>query len=93
MSNLRDRPPRQRVQTQRGKPRVDLWKPTETLPPPEPVVPSEQPTTLVRSLGAPPLQRDDVASYFEIGVARASMMANALLASAGLLATATDPED
>jgi hypothetical protein len=56
------------------------------LPPPEPIVPAGHPSALVESLGASPLPGRAVEHYIAAVVERASGLATALAASAGLLA-------
>ncbi len=71
---------------------VDLWRPVPQLAEPDPIVPASDPTALLRSLGAPPLQGQGAAAghYLAAVVERAAGLATALAATAGLLA---QPED
>ncbi len=71
----------------RNTPRQDLWDPAPELPAPSPIRPPADATTLVRSLGDPPLGRHSVPGGNAIAavVERASMLAAALAASADLL--------
>ena len=83
--------PRRRQQNRRQKPAkrkpVDLWRPVPQLPDPEPIVPANDPTALVRSLGDPPLQgQGQVAEHYLAAVVeRAAQLATALAAAGGLL--------
>jgi len=86
--------PRRKSGRRRGpaKPkRVDLWRPVPQLEDPEPIVPAVEPTTLLRSLGDPPLQGQGAVAehYLAAVVERAAGLATALAATAGLLA---DPD-
>ena len=67
---------------------ADLWRPVPQLPDPEPIVPINDPTALLRSLGDPPLQGQGATAehYLAAVVERAAGLATALAASAGLLA-------
>ena len=71
---------------------VELWRAGPPLPEPERIRPAGDPTALIRSLGSPPLrgQTNVAEHYLTAVVERASDVATALAASAGLLA---DPED
>ena len=66
---------------------VDIWRPVPPLPPPDPILPSSDPTALLRSVGAPPLRaRSDMAEAYLRAVAeRAAGLATALAAAADLL--------
>ncbi|MDP1820259.1 MAG: hypothetical protein Q8K58_10280 [Acidimicrobiales bacterium] len=72
--------------------RVDLWRPVPQLADPSPIVPAVEPTTLLRSLGDPPLQGQGAVAehYLAAVVERAAGLATALAATAGLLA---EPDD
>jgi hypothetical protein len=85
--------PRSR-RAQGSKP-VDLWGPVPVLAEAEPIAPAGEPESLLRSLGDPPLQgRSVVAGHYLAAVAdRASKLASALAAAAGLLAEPDDGED
>ena len=73
----------------RNTPRGDLWDDVPELPAPASIRPPAEPAALVRSLGDPPLGRHSVPGGNAVAavVERASMLATALAASAGLLAT------
>jgi len=72
--------------------RDDLWAPVGELPVPPSIRPPADPAALVRSLGDPPLGRHSVPAGNSVAtvVERASMLAAALAASAGLLAGPDD---
>ena len=74
---------------------VDLWRPVPMLPDPRPISVQGDPTTLVRSLGNPPLPgQHRVAEHYLAAVAeRASGMAEALAAASGLLAVPEGDDD
>lgn len=76
----------------RARGRADLWDPAPELTLPAPIVPPGEPAALVRSLGDPPLGRHSVPGGNAVAavVERASMLASALAASAGLLAGPDD---
>jgi hypothetical protein len=79
----------------RPKPKgIDIWRPVPVLPDPEPIRPAADPTAVLRSLGDPPLPGQGAVAehYLAAVVERAAVLATALAASAGLLATG-DPED
>jgi hypothetical protein len=71
-----------------GAKRLDLWRPVPQLADPAPIVPPADPTTMIRSLGDPPLQGQAVVGehYLAAVVERASGLATALAAAGGLLA-------
>lgn len=71
---------------------AELWRAAPPLPEPERISPAGDPTALLRSLGSPPLRgQSNVAEHYLTAVVeRASDVATALAASAGLLA---DPDD
>jgi hypothetical protein len=76
--------------------RPDLWRPVPQLADPEPIVPADDPTALVRSLGAPPLQGQGAAGehYLAAVVEKAATLATGLAGAFGLLAGAdVDPDD
>ncbi len=77
---------------QASSPRHDLWAPVEELAVASSIRPPADPTALVRSLGDPPLGRHSVPAGNSVSavVERASMLAAALAASAGLLAGPDD---
>jgi hypothetical protein len=91
------RPRRGRPQA-RGVPRtqvskaVDIWRRTPPLPEPRPIVPVDDPTALLRSLGDPPLPGNGLAAsrYLAAVVERAAALASGLAATAHLLA---EPDD
>jgi hypothetical protein len=89
-------PKRKQPQGRRRRPNkpktVDLWRPVPQLPEPEPIVPSSDPTALLRSLGDPPLQGQGAAAghYLAAVVERAAGLATALAATADLLAQPRD---
>jgi hypothetical protein len=76
---------RGRGTSRRRKP--DLWHEAPDLDEPPPIVPTTDPTALLRSLGPPPLQRPaGLADYYlATVVARAAGVAVALAATAGVL--------
>ena len=67
---------------------VDLWRPVSQLPDAEPIVVTNDPTLLLRSLGDPPLMGRSVVAghYIATVIERAAGLATALAASADLLA-------
>jgi hypothetical protein len=84
----------QQQQQRRAKPSkpakpVDMWRPVAPLPDPAPIVPTRDPTAMLRSLGDPPLSGKAVVAghYVSTVIERAAMLASALAASADLLAT------
>ncbi len=84
MSQTRRRPPaRQNTRPTVAKP-SDIWRPAPPLADPPPVVPSDDPTALLRSLGDPPLHEMSVLAghYLAAVVARAAGLATALALSA-----------
>ena len=74
-----------------GARNADLWRPSQPLDDPEPIIPAKDPAAVVRSLGTPPLQGHGalVDYYLATVVERAAGVAAALAATAGLLG---DPE-
>jgi hypothetical protein len=66
---------------------LDMWRPVPPLPPAEPIVPSPDPTALIRSLGDPPLRFAEADHYLAAVIERAANLATALAASGGLLAS------
>jgi hypothetical protein len=80
-----------RRRAQKAKPPTDLWRPVPQLADPAPIIPATDPTGLIRSLGDPPLQgQATVGGHYLVAVVeRASGLATALAAAAGLLA---DPD-
>jgi hypothetical protein len=79
---------------QKPKP-IDLWRPVPQLAEPEPIRPAHDPAALLRSLGDPPLQGQGAVAEHYLGavVERASGLATALAAAAGLLAEDPDETD
>lgn len=88
-----NRNPRQRPGNQRRRPAAkravtDVWREAGPLPDIEPVVRTEDPTALIRSLGEPPLSGGaDVVLQFATVIERTAAIAAALALSAGILAT------
>lgn len=77
---------------------TELWRAVPEPPDPEDIVPADDPTALLRSLGDPPLQGQRVAAthYLSAVVERAAGLATALAATADLLApepTDDEPTD
>ncbi|MSO88266.1 MAG: hypothetical protein EXQ71_12245 [Acidimicrobiia bacterium] len=87
MAQPRKRSPSRKRSGQKAKP-VDLWRPVPPVPEIEPIVRTTDPTALMRSIGSPPLRgRSDMAEAHMWAVAeKASRLAEALAAAAGLLA-------
>jgi hypothetical protein len=78
-----------RKRPQKPKPKPAFWRAVPELGDPEPIVPAVDPTALLRSLGAPPLQGQGAAEHYMASVVeRAAQVAVALAASAGMLADA-----
>ena len=71
---------------------VDLWRAVAPIPDAPPVTPSTDPSALIRSLGSPPLPGQTAVAehYLAAVVERASGVATALAATAGLLSDGTD---
>lgn len=88
-----NRNPGQRTGTQRRRQPAkrtptDIWRDPGPLPDVEPVVPSNDPTALVRSLGEPPLANAEaVLLQYATVIERSASIAAALALSAGVLAT------
>jgi len=81
---------RRRSRNNRAKP-VDIWRSPGELPPVEPITVADDPTALVRSLGAPPpLGGQDISYYFETVVGQSAQIAMALALSVDLLAPSDD---
>ena len=74
---------------------VELWRPVPQLPPPAPIVPADDPTAVLRSLGDPPLPGQGAVAghYMAAVVERAAGLATALAATAGLLGQPDDDAD
>ena len=83
-----------RRRSQQAK-QLDLWRPVPPLADPEPIVPADDPTALLRSLGPPPLQGQGAVGehYVAAVVERAAGLATALAATADLLGEAPSDED
>ena len=76
-----------------GSPKsIDLWRPVPKLAEPEPIVPVNDPTAVLRSLGDPPLQGQGAVAehYLAAVVERAAGLATALAVAADLLAETPD---
>ena len=75
--------------------RIDIWRPVPRLPEPEPICPAPDPTAVLRSLGDPPLpgQGQVAEHYLAAVIEKAAVVATALAASAGLLASETASSD
>ena len=74
----------------------NLGKAVPAPPDAEPIAPASDPTVVLRSLGDPPLPGQGAVAehYLAAVVERASQMATALAAAAGVLATdRPDPDD
>jgi hypothetical protein len=73
----------------------DLWRPAPPLDDPQPIIPARDPAAVVRSLGTPPLQGHGalVDYYLATVVERASGVAAALAATAGVLGNLEEPEE
>ena len=76
---------------------ADLWRPVPQLPEPEPIVPINDPTALLRSLGDPPLQGQSTVGghYLSAVIEKAAQRATALAMMAQVVAGTdeTDPVD
>jgi hypothetical protein len=85
---------RRPVRTNLPKP-TDLWRPVPQLPEVEPVVVSNDPGALLRSLGDPPLMSKSTVAghYMATVVERAAGLASALAASADLLRIPDQADD
>lgn len=72
---------------QRTAPPAEFWRAAPEPPEPPDIVPAQNPTALLRSMGAPPLpgQGQVALPYLEAVVHRAAVLATALAASADLL--------
>ena len=86
----------QRSRNRRPKPvkPIELWRPVPQLPPPAPIVPADDPTAVLRSLGDPPLPGQGAVAghYLAAVVERAAGLATALAATAGLLGQPDDED-
>ena len=90
-------PRRRRPQPRRndGQRPVDLWRPVPLLPDLESIVPVDDATALLRSLGPPPLDRHSLAGehYLATVVERAAALATGLAGAAQVLAETDDDAD
>jgi hypothetical protein len=76
-----------RRQRGRAKP-VDIWRTPGELPEVDPIEVADDPTALLRSLGAPPpLGGKDIGFYFETVATQSTQIATALALSVDLLAS------
>ena len=86
-----NRNPGQRAGTQRRRTpakrtTADIWRDAAPLPEVESVVPSNDPTALMRSLGEPPLANAEaVLIHYATVIERSASIAAALALSAGVL--------
>jgi hypothetical protein len=73
----------------------DLWRASQPLDAPQPIIPATDPAAVLRSLGTPPLQGHGalVDYYLATVVERAAGVAAALAATAGLLGSAEADEE
>jgi len=95
--------PRRKSKQRRGgannkkaAPPAEFWRAAPEPPEPPDIVPANDPTALLRSMGPPPLpgQQNVALPYLEAVVQRAAILATALAASADLLDDGSDdPED
>lgn len=93
-------PARRRSNKRRGKsqsrtaPPAEFWRAAPEPPEPPDISPADDPTALLRSMGAPPLpgQQNFALPYFEAVAQRAAILASALAASADLLDDGSDDE-
>ena len=94
MSTRRRNPPGARRRRGHKAKQADLWRPVPHLSEPEPIIPVRDPTALLRSLGDVPLQGQGAVAEHHLAavVERASGLATALAAAAGLLGEADDGE-
>lgn len=69
---------------------ADFWRAAPDPAPPGEITPAADPTALLRSLGPPPLLDQAGADRFAVVVARASALATALAAAAGILASSDE---
>jgi hypothetical protein len=68
-------------------PPAEFWRAAPEPPEPPDILPAQDPTALLRSMGPPPLpgQQNVALPYLEAVVQRAAILATALAASADLL--------
>ncbi len=73
-------------------PPAEFWRAAPEPPEPPDIVPAQDPTALLRSMGPPPLpgQQNVALPYLEAVVQRAAILATALAASADLLDDGSD---
>jgi len=78
-----------------GPRNADLWRQSQPLDDPQPIIPANDPAAVLRSLGTPPLQGHGalVDYYLATVVERAAGVAAALAATAGLLGSAEGDEE
>ena len=85
--NPRQLPGIQRRRTPAKRTTADIWRDAGPLPDIDPVIPSNDPTVLLRSLGEPPLQdAETVLLQYATVIGRSASIAAALALSAGVLA-------
>jgi hypothetical protein len=99
MSTPQRRRPQGRRPSRNSKPKpVELWRRVPPLPESDPIVPVDDPTALLRSLGDPPLSGNSIAAghYLTSVIERAATLAIGLAATADLVAdpcrSSTDTE-
>lgn len=87
--------PRRRGRKKSGRNRsgpqpLELWKSVPEPPPADPVLPTEDPGAILRSLGTPPLtgQASVADQYLELATRKAAATATALAKAADLLVDA-----
>ncbi|MGI9032610.1 MAG: hypothetical protein ACR2HY_02785 [Acidimicrobiales bacterium] len=73
-----------------GTNRAELWQRAPEAAVAPPIIPAADPTALLRSLGRPPLDVPGADEYLALVIDRASGLATALAAAAGILSS---PED
>jgi hypothetical protein len=69
---------------------AELWQRAPEAGVAPPVSPAAEPTALLRSLGRPPLDHPGADEYLAVVIDRASGLATALAAAAGILAAGDD---
>lgn len=79
----------------RTAPPAEFWRTAPEPPEPPDIVPANDPTALLRSMGPPPLpgQGNVALPYLEAVAQRAAILATALAASADLLDHEGDPDE
>ncbi len=94
--------PRRKSKQRRGggnnkkaAPPAEFWRAAPEPPEPPDIVPADDPTALLRSMGPPPLpgQQNVALPYLEAVVQRAAILATALAASADLLDDGTGDDE